>query len=420
MEETRVLEFKQDLTNTFLKTVSAFANYDGGTIIFGVDDDGKSVGLENPKQACLDIENKINDSIHPQPDYTLEVRNEDKTVVLKVNQGKSKPYTYKSKVYRRNGTATIEADTLELSRLILQGKNLHFEQLKSENQNLSFKILESMATEKIGIKSLSKDVLKTLNLYSDNDGFNNAAAILADSNNFPGVDIAKFGETISIIQKRATFEHCSILKELDDSVSVFKDFFQYEEISGMKRRKVEKIPEDAFRETLANALIHRTWDVGSQIRVFMFDDRIEVTSPGGIPSGISKEEYLNGEVSILRNPIIANVFYRLGIVEILGTGILRIKEAYRNFSKKPVFEVFENSLKVTLPAVDKPDFSDLSKDEKLVLDELSKNIPKQMSEILSSVPFGKSKASEILKSLESKNYISVQGNGRGTKYRRNL
>lgn len=113
MRETRTLEFKETITNTFLKTVSAFSNYDGGTIYFGIDDDGNIKGLKDVKQACLDIENKINDSISPQPNYTMEIQNNDQTIKLTVKSGIQKPYLYKSKAFKRNDTATIEADTLE-------------------------------------------------------------------------------------------------------------------------------------------------------------------------------------------------------------------------------------------------------------------------------------------------------------------
>ena len=95
MRETRILEFKETITNTFLKTVSAFSNYDGGEILFGVDDDGNIKGLSDVKQACLDIENKINDSISPQPNYTLEIQNNDQTIKLSVKSGLQKPYLYK-------------------------------------------------------------------------------------------------------------------------------------------------------------------------------------------------------------------------------------------------------------------------------------------------------------------------------------
>lgn len=414
MKENKQLEFKSDITNTFLKTVSAFANYNGGKIIFGVEDDGEVVGLNNPVQACLDIENKINDTIRPQPQYELSVQDVEKTVTLMVEPGAHKPYTYKSKAYRRNDTATIEVDELELSRLILQGKNINYENLTAADQNLRFRILEERAKSEIGIRSLNKDVLKTLNLYNDENGYNHAAELLADVNHFPGIDIARFGDSISVILKRVTFENESILSELENAVEVYRDFYQYEEIDGMSRKKVERIPEEAFREAIANALIHRTWDVNAQIRVLMFEDRIEISSPGGLPSGLSEAEYLKGNVSILRNPILGNVFYRLHIVEILGTGILRIRESYQNSAKKPSFEIYDNSLTVILPVVRD---AEMSEDESMVYGTLSKNIPKSISEIMPDLPFGRSKTASILKSLAEKNYVTILGKGKSTRYK---
>ena len=414
MKETRQLEFKSDISNTFLKTVSAFANYDGGQILFGVGDTGERIGLKDPVETCLAIENKINDSIRPQPQYELSVNEKDKTVTLTVEAGPAKPYTYKSKAYRRNDTATIEVDELELSRLILQGRNIYYEELPADTQELSFLELERRAKQEIGIKSLNKDILKTLNLYHDGEGYNHAAELLADHNHFSGIDVARFGEDISIILKRAVLEKESILSELEKAVEIYRDYYQYEEIRGMDRVKVEKIPEEAFRETIANALIHRTWDVNAQIRVLMFEDRIEVSSPGGLPAGLSEEEYLKGNISMLRNPILGNVFYRLHIVEILGTGIIRIKEAYKDSQKKPVFEVFENSIKVTLPVISS---INLNADEAFVYAVLRKNYPKSISEIMEEVPFKKSKTAALLKRMVENHYITIVGSGRGTKYK---
>lgn len=415
MKENRTLEFKEDITNTFLKTVSAFSNYGGGSIIFGVRDDGSIVGLADPEKACLDIENKINDTIQPQPDYELTVQYEKKTVTLKVHAGMEKPYMYKSKAYRRNDTATIEVDKLELTRLILQGRNLNYEQLAAKAQDLTFQSLERKAVQEIGISQLNRDVLKTLDLYSDNEGFNHAAELLADRNSFPGIDMARFGDSISIILKRVTYEHMSVLDELEQAVQVYRDYYQYEVIKGVERVKVEKVPEVAFREALANALIHRTWDVNAHIRVLMFEDRIEITSPGGLPSGMTEDEYLKGSVSVLRNPILGNIFYRLHIVEILGTGILRIRGAYRGSGKRPAFEVSDNVIKVVLPVLDS---LELTEDEKIIYDALSSTMPKSAGDITNSVPFGRSKVIAVLKRLIAKNAVVVHGNGRGTKYSR--
>ena len=414
MRETRTLEFKETITNTFLKTVSAFSNYDGGTILFGVDDDGNIKGLPDVKQACLDIENKINDSITPQPDYTLEVQNNDQTIKLTVKSGLQKPYLYKSKAYKRNDTATIEVDTLEFSRLVLDGKNIRFEELPCKDQELSFEILHRKLKETVRIENFDKDTLKTLNLYDDVNGFNNAAGLLADKNHFPGIDIVKFGENISIIQKRSTFENISVLEVYEKAIEVFRDYYQYEVIQGADRKKMEKIPEAAFREAIANVLIHRVWDVDSQIRVSMFDDRIEIVSPGGLPSGITEEEYLSGKLSVLRNRNLANVFYRLGFVEIFGTGITRIKQLYAEALIKPDFEVSENAIKIVLPIFEKN--ADLTEDEIVIYKLLSKTMLKPISEVAPYAPFGKSKTTKLLKEMCQKGVITVEGKGKGTKY----
>lgn len=377
------------------------------------DDNGNVKGLSDVRQSCLDIENKINDSISPQPDYTLEIQN-DNMIKLTIKSGDQKPYLYKSKAYKRNDTATIEVDTLELSRLILEGKNIRFEELPCKEQVLTFETLHRKLKESIQIETFNQDTLKTLNLYDNKNGYNNAAGLLADKNDFPGIDIVKFGENISIIQKRATFDKMSVLDAYDKTIEVFKDYYQYEVIQGVERKKIEKIPEAAFREAIANVLIHRAWDVESQIRVFMFDDRAEVVSPGGLPSGITEKEYLSGKISVLRNRNLANVFYRLGFVEIFGTGIAQIKQLYEESLRKPDFEVTENTIKIMLPVYEEN--MNLTEDEKKVYNILSKTMLKSMSEIAPYVSFGKSKTAQLLKDMQKKGVVEVEGRGRGTKY----
>ena len=413
MRETRTLEFKETITNTFLKTVSALSNYEGGVILFGIDDNGKAKGMADVKQSCLDIENKINDSISPQPDYKIEIQS-DNTIKLTIKTGIQKPYLYKSKAYKRNDTATIEVDTLEFSRLVLEGKNIRFEELPCKEQKLTFEILHQKLKESIQIETFNKDTLKTLNLYDNTNGYNNAAGLLADKNQFPGIDIVKFGENISIIQKRATFDNRSILEVYDKTIEIFKDYYSYEVIQQAERKNIEKIPETAFREAIANALIHRVWDVESQIRVMMFEDRIEIISPGGLPAGITEEEYLSGKISVLRNRNLANVFYRLGFVEIFGTGITRIKQVYEAGLQKPDFEVSENTIKIILPVLEEN--INLTDDEMVVYKILSKTVLKPISEIAPYVSFGKSKTTQLLKAMGDKGVVTVEGKGRGTKY----
>ena len=147
----------------------------------------------------------------------------------------------------------------------------------------------------------------------------------------------------------------------DKTLDVFRDYYRYEVIQGAERKNVERIPEAAFREAIANALIHRVWDVESQIRVLMFDDRIEIISPGGLPSGITEEEYLSGKLS-----------------------------------------VFEENMNLT-------------EDERTVYKILSRTVLKSISESAPYVSFGKSKTIQILKDLIQKGIVTDEGKGRGTK-----
>ena len=413
MKETNILEFKEEISKSFLKTVSAFSNYNGGTIIFGIDDNGKIKGIENPDKRCLDIENRINDNIFPQPNYHLEVDDLNQTISLIVNPGENKPYLYNSKAFKRNDTSTIEVDSFELTRLILEGKKINYEDLPTSNIRLDFKYLEQKLKEAISINTFNKDTLKMLNLFNNNH-FNNAAELLSDNNSFPGIDIAIFGKSINIIKKRLLLENMSILKMYDLAIQTYNDYYQYEEIDGSYRKKIELIPEEAFRESIANALIHRAWDLNAKIRISMFEDRIEIMSPGGLINGITKDEYISGMISSLRNPIISNVFFRLGIVEIFGTGILRIIHSYNESINKPIFNTSTNTIQIILPVTRSK--SDLKTDNEVIYNLFKQYNELSVSEILPLVPYSRSKVKDILNKLKEENIIRKTGRGRGTKY----
>ena len=405
MKETNILEFKEEISKSFLKTVSAFSNYNGGTILFGIDDDGKIKGIENPNKRCLNI--------FPQPNYRLEVDDLNKTISLIVNPGENKPYLYNSKAFKRNDTSTIEVDSFELTRLILEGKKINYEYLPTSNIRLDFKYLEQKLKEAISINTFNKDTLKKLNLFNNNH-FNNAAELLSDNNSFPGIVIAIFGKSINIIKKRLLLENMSILKMYDLSIQTYIDYYQYEEIDGSYRKKIELIPEKAFRESIANALIHRAWDLNAKIRISMFENRIEIVSPGGLINGITKDEYISGMISSLRNPIISNVFFRLGIVEIFGTGILRIIHSYNESINKPIFNTSTNTIQITLPVTRLK--SDLKTDNEIIYNLFKQYNELSISEILSLVPYSRSKVKDILNKLKEENIIRKTGRGRGTKY----
>ena len=414
MKEHRELEFKESITNTFLKTVSAFANYGSGKIIFGISDDGRYVGIENTKQACLDIENKINDAIKPLPKYTIDIDDNTKLITLIVEKGKDMPYLYKGKAYIRNDSSTIEVGQIELKRLTMQGMNTTFDRIPSYEQELSFHILEEECQKKLGIEQLTRDNLITLGLLDKSIGYTNAGALLADVNEFYGIDIARFGATIDIILNRYTFARQSILKTYQEAVRVYRENYQYDEIQGIERVVVETIPEKAFREAIANALIHRTWDVSAHIRVAMYDDRIEITSPGGLLDQLSKEDYLYKEVSMLRNPVIGNVFFRLQLIEQFGTGVQRIIASYKHCKRQPVFDISENFIKIILPVVIQ-DTIRMSPSAQRIYEALQDG-ELSSSELARLTGYGKRNILEAVKELIASGYVIKIGSGPKTKY----
>lgn len=411
--ETSNLEYKSEVNKGFLKTVSAFANFGGGRIVFGVNDDGVVVGLANPTQACLDIENRINDAITPRPSFLLEVNTSNNTVVLTVEDGLDKPYLSGGKAYRRSDSSTVEVDTTELRRLVLEGENLSFDVLPARSGGLEFHTLEARLKDALGIETLTADVMRTLGLLHGDEP-TNAAALLADENAFPGVDMARFGADQDTILDREAAAGVSVLTQFDRAMAFYKRYCVYEVIQGATRVTVERIPEKAFREAVANALAHRTWDVPAHVRLSLSEDGAEVVSPGGLVSGMTEEAYLEGRYSLLRNPVLAEVMFRAGLIEKFGTGVRRIRRAYEGADVSPVFEAGNGFVAVRLPFVDgRPP---LTSDEQMVLESIPENRLVSRSTVSEMTGFEKTKTVRYLKALVEKGLLGQEGEGRGRKY----
>ena len=416
MRETTTLEFKQQLSKSYLKTVSAYANYGTGKIIFGIADDGTPVGLTDPQDTCLRVEHAINDSIDPVPRFELSIEEDTRTVTLTVHEGPDKPYLFSGRAYRRADTSTVEVSRLEYGRLVLTGEHVSFDALVAKEQDLAFSHLEKELASKLGVKPLDQNSLNSLELMAPSGEYCNAAALLADSNQFPGVDVARFGESTNIIHSRHAFERTSVLEQMQRTLEVFDTYYAYEEIVGFERITKTLVPREAFREAIANALVHRCWDVRANIKVGMFADRIEITSPGGLPAGITEELYLAGGPSVARNPILANVFFRLGHIERFGTGIPRILNEYAHETVSPSFALRDSSITVTLPVTV---LENVTPDERAILDVLAKGSALTRSQIAEKTQLSKSKAIRTLNALIDKKLITKIGEGRSVRYGRN-
>lgn len=427
--ENRFVEFKSVYSKSVLKTVSAYANYSTGRIIVGVADDGSIVGMENPDQVCLSLENAINDGIDPIPYFELNkiILDGRFLVELVVYNGENTPYMIRGKAYRRSDTSTVEVDREGLKRLILKGRNITFEDLESESQLLTFKYLEKNLREKSGIGEITDDIMVTLGLMKSGT-YNNAAALLSDDNGIPnaGVAMIRFkGNSLNRFDSRI-FENESILYQFHELINIFKYYYPVRNvIESAHRKEIERIPQVAFREALANAIIHRDYFSRSETRVEFFDDRVEIVSPGGLPEDISEEEYLEGRVSVPRNRIITDVFFRLGIIERFATGVRRIKEQYARLEVKPVFSIMENSIKIILPAADsRPDDQvkedylayGLSAGEEAVMDHVSEHGFVTRLEAEKILGLGKTQTYTVLRRMCEKRLLVRIGKGKDTKY----
>lgn len=368
--ESKEVELKKDFTINIFKTVSAYANYDGGAIYIGVTDDGSVVGTPNSIDLKLKIENTINDVIKPRPNYGLKVIRIGNKDVLEVTVlgGTNTPYFYNQIAYMRNDTSTIPVNNYELTQLIMKGQNLTFDRLNSGSTDLTFNYFENKIIDTLNVDKLEQQTLVTLGLIH-NDQYNNAGALFADNADIlhSYVDIAKFGFDMDVFEDRIILKNNSILQYYDYAINMFTKYYPIvEKVSVPRRVQLEQIPEFAFKEALANAIVHRDYLIKGGIQIAMYNNRVEIRSPGGLPKGVTKELYLDGLTSITRNPVVSYIFYRLGIIEQFGTGVRRIIKSYDNYMLKPHFEINEQQIKVILPVINF-DYSVLRANEAILL-----------------------------------------------------
>ena len=432
--ESRVIEYKRQYSKNILKTVSAFANYHDGEVLIGIDDDLNIVGVEDVTYLKLKLENAINDNISPKPYYEITEKELDGKciVILKVHRGENTPYLYDNKAYKRMDTSTIAVDIYDFENLILNGKNLGFDELVYNDENLKFDYLNKKLRDKLGLGLISNDILRTLGLIK-NDKFINAAALLSDNNSIvhSGMSLIRFdGNSVLNIKDRVFLKNISIIEMYDKSIEFYHKHINTSEIiNGSYRKTVEQVPIVAYREAVANAIVHRNYSLEAENRIEIYDNRIEIISPGGLPIGITEEEYIDGRISVSRNKVLSDIFFRLGIIERLATGIRRIKEYYKNYNINPEFHISNNSIKVILPFIDYEnnfgervnesmnDYRVTSTDaERIITDYIKMNKEISRAEAETLLGLKKTYTVEILNNLVSKGVIRRIGRGRNTIY----
>jgi ATP-dependent DNA helicase RecG len=419
-KEGKNLELKEELTDTFLKSVSAYANFCDGKIIFGIANNGEIRGIINTEEFRLQVENKINDSISPRPNFRLdtEIHEAKEIIVLTVRKGKNTPYWYKNKAYKRSDTSSTQVDNEELRYLMIEGSGNSYDQIPSQEVNLQFDTLQKMMKDELNLENFNDDTLITLGLISDGR-YTLAAQLLADKNHNlqSSTTIIRFGSNESVFLDRSDLAHQSLLLQYSSALDMFDKWYKpYEQVVGFTRVNRIHIPREAYREAVANALIHRRFDINASVQIAMYENKIVITSPGGLPDGMSETSYLYGQVSLLRNINIAEIFYRLRIIDKFGTGVNRMRTEYEPYGTTPQFDVSSQQIIVVLPTIRYNETAEKTNIEDKILLLLSQRGIMSRAEIEDATGYKKSRLQEVLKTLLGKDRITKVGTGPAVKY----
>ena len=371
--ETTEVDFKLEVETrkpkSWLKSVSAFANGIGGTLLFGVDDTGKVIGLDAIQEKADKISELIKTKIDPVPVFILtsKIIDEKEILSLVVHSGHNTPYYYSNDgnniAYIRIGNESVQTNASMLNELILKGKGQTYDSLPTQylKSDFSFTLFEATFRQQTNIRIEPEDYysfgLTTIDNYLTNTGL-----LLADQ---------------SVLQHSRLF--CTRWNGLAKG-SIFDDAIDDKEFAGnliyllqsgasfcktntkirwgkLADRRIEKpdYPERAVFEALVNSLIHRDYLIlGSEVHIDIYDDRMTIISPGGMYDGRLIQNLDVSEISSnRRNPVIADVFHRLQYMERRGSGLRKIKDEYQksvtyNQSFEPKFESSHSHFCITI------------------------------------------------------------------------
>ena len=356
--ESKTVEYKREYREDIKYTIVAFANTDGGKLYIGMEDDGHICGVDDPDGTMLRITNMIRDAIRPDVTMFTEVSvshsSGNAIVVVSVQRGTARPYYLAAKgvrpegVYVRQGSSSVPASETAILNMIRETSGDRYEDARSINQRLTFdKASKYFARKNI---AFGEAQMRSLYMIGEDGTYTNLAMLLSDQC-VHTIKMAVFeGSRKTVFRDRRELTG-SLLSQMEEAFSYIDQFNRTRaEIKGLYRVDTRDYPPEALREALLNAIVHRDYAFSSSTLISIFDDRIEIVSVGGLVRGISYDDIMLG-VSVLRNQHLANVFYRLQLIEAYGTGMLKIHECYADSSCKPLIEVTDNVFKITLPNV---------------------------------------------------------------------
>jgi ATP-dependent DNA helicase RecG len=298
--------------------------------------------------------------------------------------------------------------------MIMETDGNNFEKMRSLNQKLTFDV----ATKEFNIRGVpfGGNHLKTLHLINEDDIYTNLGLLLSDQCTHT-IKAAVFeGKEKVIFKDRREFTG-SLLKQLNDAFSYISQYNRVRaEFTGLHRNDKKDYPEEALREALLNALVHREYSYSASTLISIFDDRIEFVSIGGLVKGINLSDIMLG-VSATRNERLANIFYRLTLIEAYGTGVPKILNSYKSFALQPEIITSDNAFKIILPNKnEEPHDFDLNSDEKRIIGLLGRLEKITRKDVEAELDISQTMAGRILKGMVNKQLIETLGRGKNTSY----
>jgi ATP-dependent DNA helicase RecG len=428
--ENQTTEFKREYTTEEIKkTIVAFANTAGGTLYIGINADKTISGVANPDIILQQIANTVRSAIKPDITMFVDCKKEKKenvyVIAVTVQRGASCPYYLAGKgfrpggIYVRHGASSVPASETAILNMIKETDGEKYEEVRSLNQELTFNVTKQFFQKEMFPFDLNQQ--KYLCLQTTDGLYTNLGVLLSDQSVhtiklavFEGYGKEKSTERINV--------GGSLLRQLDET-NKYLDIFNgtHAEVIGLTHMEKLDYPVEALREALLNALIHRDYSFSSSTLIDIYKDRIEFTSIGGLPKGISLDDIMLG-LSVPRNEKLAKVFYLLHQIEACGTGIPKIMHSYDGYIKKPEIQTTDNAFKITLPNRNTNNRKEtgyeasLNENEESVMALFDKKEEIIRKDVEAHLKISQAMAVRILHGLVEKGAVRVKGGGKKTRY----
>jgi len=335
MKESQTTEYKSSWRDEYLKIICAFANTEGGDLIIGVDDKGNPIGLKNTQKLLEDIPNKVKDILGLIPQVELKEKRGKEIIKVKINPSYA-PISYKGQFFIRSGSTTQELKGRELTRFLISKSGKGWDEYIEEKATMkdidieTLDMFRELSKKRLPFAYREKDnfkLLEKLNLIED--GRLKRAAILLFGKNPKKFYISayiKVGKFLTDTDIVSTDDiEGNLLQQVEKTIEILKTKYLISPIKfeGIYRKEDMEYPEEALREAIINAVIHRDY-IGPHTQLKIYPDKITLWNVGELPKKLRIEELKRNHSSYPRNEILADVFFKAGLIEAWGRGTIKI------------------------------------------------------------------------------------------------